>query len=195
MGDKEETGAQVPVRDRGAWPVRELAPEVDGTDMRFRLEDRTVNVVRVKVPAWLSLRLSQPPADTSYGTPVARDYMVVLDLDSDSDVRADLDGNLKDCCGNPTSVVGRRGTPTSYRVTEISRKSNRFLVSGANDPALEAAREIERALDDILAEYGSGTFEGGLFVPCDDGLYYRVSAEKDETSAVRLAVEQEGRVK
>lgn len=164
----------------------------DETEMLFNLKDRTVNVVTASISDNKTIRLGLPP---SVGSGSARDFYVVLNVSSGEDVPVTLaSASLKDYAGGDATLVAPAGRPATYRFVESATEGRVFTVYGMVDPAYTKVVEIERALDEILADGGVVPFVPGVFVPnIGDGKFYRLLAVTDEeTGEVNIGVDQEG---
>lgn len=164
----------------------------DSTVMLFNLKDRTVNVVTATISDNKTIRLKLPP---SVGTGDARDFYVVLDVSSEEDVPVVLaSASLKDYAGGDVTLYAPAGQVATYRFVESATEGRVFTVFGVSDPAYVQVREIERALDAILADGGVVPFVPGVFVPNEgDGKFYRLVAVTDgETGEVNIGVDQKG---
>ena len=86
------------------------------------------------------------------------------------------------------------GQVATYRFVESATEGRVFTVFGVSDPAYVQVREIERALDAILADGGVVPIDTDVFIPNKgDGKYYRLLAVTDEeTGEVNIGVDQEG---
>lgn len=164
----------------------------DSTVMLFNLKDRTVNVVTATISENKTIRLGLP---SSVGTGNARDFYVVLNVSSEEDVPVTLaSASLKDYAGGDVTLYAPAGQVITYRFVESATEGRVFTVFGVSDPAYVQVREIERALDEILADGGVVPFVPGVFVPNEgDGKFYRILAVTDEeTGEVNIGVDQEG---
>ena len=131
---------------------------------------------------------------------MARDFVVVLSVTTESElvenVTVATPGNSVDYAGGSAATVDVDvGTLTAFRFTEVDRSSDRYLVTGAADPAYVAAKEIERALDAVLADGGVAVFTPGTFYfNPDTGKYYKVSLRggTQGDQEVALVIDQEG---
>lgn len=163
----------------------------DDSVVAFTLKDRTVNVIEATIDGNRTISLNPPSAASASES---RDFYVVMNVSSDSatDVTVNVTrASLNDCTGASVSVTAPSGQIAVYRFTEILGGST-FLVSEYADPAYSAVREIERALDDILADGGAGSFATGIYLPGDDGKFYRLTAVTDENGEVNIDISQEG---
>jgi hypothetical protein len=164
----------------------------DEAEILFNLKDRTVNVVTASISDNNSIRLGLPP---SVGFGNARDFYVVLNVSSDKDVSVTMaSASLKDYAGGDVTLVARAGQVATYRFVESATEGRVFTVYGISDPAYTKVMEIERALDEILADGGVVPFVPGVFIPnMGDGKFYRILAvTDDETGEVNIGVDQEG---
>jgi hypothetical protein len=166
----------------------------DETEMLFNLKDRTVNVVTATISGNETIRLGRP---SSAGSRNARDFYVVLDVSSEKDVPVVMAASLNDYAGGGVTLYAPAGQVVTYRFVESAAGGNVFTVFGVSDPAYVQIREIERALDTILADAGVVPIDTGVFIPNKgDGKYYRILAvTDDETGEVNIGVDQEGVVK
>lgn len=164
----------------------------DETEMLFNLKDRTVNVVTASISDNKTIRLGLPPS-VGYGS--ARDFYVVLNVSSEEDVPVAMaSASLKDYSGGDVTLYAPAGQVATYRFVESATEGRVFTVYGMVDPAYTKVVEIERALDDILADGGVVPFVPGVFIPNEgDGKFYRLIAVTDEeTGEVNIGVDQEG---
>ena len=163
----------------------------DDTVMLFNLKDRTVNVITATISDNKTIKLGLP---ASSGTGNARDFYVVLNVTSDEGVAVTMTASLKDYAGGDVSLNAPAGQVVTYRFVESATEGRVFTVYGVADPAYIAIKEIERALDAILADGGAATFIPGIFIPNEgDGKFYRLLAVTDEeTGEVNIGVDQEG---
>jgi hypothetical protein len=164
----------------------------DSTVMLFNLKDRTVNVVTATISDNKTIKLGLP---SSIGTGNARDFYVVLNISSDEDVPVVLaSASLKDYAGGDVTLYAPAGQVVTYKFVESSTEGRVFTVFGVSDPAYVQVKEIERALDEILADGGVVPFVPGVFIPNEgDGKFYRLLAVTDEeTGEVNIGVDQEG---
>lgn len=81
--------------------------------------------------------------------------------------------------------------PTNWEVVLTSSGRAALDAAFGSFPSYDAIREIERALDDILADGGTGTYEPGIFLPDQYGALHKVTLLKDEDGEVNVAVEKE----
>lgn len=170
-------------------PSTEIGGE---TEILFNLKDRTVNVVTATISDNKTIRLGLP---YSVGTGNARDFYVVLNISSDEDVPVVLaSASLKDYSGGNVTLYAPAGQVATYRFVESATEGRVFTVFGVSDPAYVQVREIERALDAILADGGVVPIDTDVFIPNKgDGKYYRLLAVTDEeTGEVNIGVDQEG---
>lgn len=163
----------------------------DNTVVLFNLKDRTVNVITATISDNKTIKLGLP---ASSGTGNARDFYVVLNVTSDEGVAVTMTASLKDYAGGDVSLNAPAGQVVTYRFVESATEGRVFTVYGVADPAYVAIKEIERALDAILADGGAATFIPGIFIPNEgDGKFYRLLAVTDEeTGEVNIGVDQEG---
>lgn len=164
----------------------------DETEMLFNLKDRTVNVVTASISDNKTIRLGLPPS-VGYGS--ARDFYVVLNVSSEEDIPVAMaSASLKDYSGGDVTLYAPAGQVATYRFVESATEGRVFTVYGMVDPAYTKVVEIERALDDILADGGVVPFVPGVFIPNEgDGKFYRLIAVTDEeTGEVNIGVDQEG---
>ena len=164
----------------------------DETEVLFNLKDRTVNVVTASISDNKTIRLGLPPS-VGYGS--ARDFYVVLNVSSEEDVAVTMaSASLKDYSGGDVTLYAPAGQVATYRFVESATEGRVFTVYGMVDPAYTKVVEIERALDDILADGGVVPFVPGVFIPNEgDGKFYRLIAVTDEeTGEVNIGVDQEG---
>ena len=163
----------------------------DNTVVLFNLKDRTVNVITATISDNKTIQLGLP---ASAGTGNARDFYVVLNVTSEEGVAVTMTASLKDYAGGDVSLNAPAGQVVTYRFVESTTEGRVFTVYGVADPAYVAIKEIERALDAILADGGVVPFEPGVFIPNQgDGKYYKVVAVTDpETGEVDIGVDQEG---
>ncbi len=163
----------------------------DNTVVLFNLKDRTVNVITATISDNKTIQLGLP---ASSGTGNARDFYVVLNVTSEEGVAVTMTASLKDYAGGDVSLNAPAGQVVTYRFVESATEGRVFTVYGVADPAYVAIKEIERALDAILADGGAATFEPGIFIPNEgDGKFYRLLAVTDEeTGEVNIGVDQEG---
>ena len=135
---------------------------------------------------------------------MARDFVVVLSVTTESElvenVTVATPGNSVDYAGgNAATVDVDVGTLTAFRFTEVDRSSDRYLVTGAADPAYVAVKEIERALDAVLADGGlselTTPFKPGMYFYNEDtGKYHKIELHggTEADDEVNIGVEQEG---
>ena len=164
----------------------------DETEMLFNLKDRTVNVVTATISENKTIRLGLP---ASVGTGNARDFYVVLNVSSEEDVPVTLaSASLKDYAGGDVSLNAPADQVVTYRFVESATEGRVFTVYGVADPAYVAIKEIERALDAILADGGGSDYVPGVFAyNSGDGKYYKIVAVTDEeTGQVDLGLDQNG---
>ena len=163
----------------------------DSTVVLFNLKDRTVNVITATISDNKTIQLGLP---ASAGTGNARDFYVVLNVTSEEGVAVTMTASLKDYAGGDVSLNAPAGQVVTYRFVESATEGRVFTVYGVADPAYVAIKEIERALDAILADGGAATFIPGIFIPNEgDGKFYRLLAVTDEeTGEVNIGVDQEG---
>ena len=166
----------------------------DATNISFGLLDRTVNIIDdVAVSGNMTMHLLLPsPA----GQGLSRDFYVVMHVSSTQarDIPVSVDGaSLSDFTGSEVNIYAPSGQWVTYRFTETSDYGNVFLVSGFGDPTYRKIREIEQALDDLLADGGAASFVPGIFIPDASGKFHKLIAVTDpETGEVDIGVEQEG---
>lgn len=163
----------------------------DSTVVLFNLKDRAVNVITATISDNKTIQLGLPE---SAGTGTARDFYVVLNVTSDEGVAVTMTASLKDYAGGDVSLNAPAGQVVTYRFVESATEGRVFTVYGVADPAYVAIKEIEMALDAILADGGAATFIPGIFIPNEgDGKFYRLLAVTDEeTGEVNIGVDQEG---
>lgn len=164
----------------------------DSTVVLFNLKDRTINVITATISDNKTIKLGLPAAS---GTGVARDFYVVLNVTSEDGVAVSMPtASLKDYAGGDVTLSAPAGQVLTYRFVESATEGRVFTVYGVSDPSYIAAKEIERALDAILADGGAATFVPGIFIPNEgDGKFYRLLAVTDEeTGEVNIGVDQEG---
>ena len=180
-----------------SYQMRELAEDTsdgDETELVFHLLDRTVNIIdNVTADGNETIVLTLP---ASPGATMSRDFYVVLHVESEKtkDVQVNVArAALRDCSGATVNVVAPPGEWITYRFTEIAMGSQTFLVTEAADPAYLKMKELERALDDILAGGGSGGFMDEVYIPDEDDKYHKLTAVTDpDTGEVDIGVEQTG---
>lgn len=130
-----------------------LTPTVDDHVMRYQLVDRAVNHISLDIAYGDRIALN-PPNPTDTGS--VREFVVVFNIATESDlldeVSIESDGNMVNYAGETAEILARIGRITVFRFIEIDRTSDRFLVTGASDPAFTAVRQLEQALDVILTE-------------------------------------------
>lgn len=179
-------------------------PSVSGTVLIYQLVDRAINYIKATVAYGQSIALESPASYEIAGTPMARDFVVVLSVTTESElvenVTVATPGNSVDYAGgNAATVDVDVGTLTAFRFTEVDRSSDRYLVSGAADPAYIAVKEIERALDAVLADGGlselTTPFKPGMYFYNEDtGKYHKIELHggTEADDEVNIGVEQEG---
>lgn len=181
-------------------PATQTDPEV----LEFHLTDRAVNCCTATVPNGVSVRLVPPaqPTSPTAGVVLARDFYVVLNLQSELDVTVTVpQASVQDSFGQPVTPLKAPANGIAvFRLTDSDRGSlnSVFLISGFGDAAHRAARELEQALDDILRDYGGGVFTPGVFLQddVDPARYHKlVIVTDDETGRKDLGVDQEGVIK
>lgn len=192
--DDENDPAFIKNKPNIRYRVENILPSASGdsTVILFNLKDRTVNVVTTTISDNKTIRLGLP---SSVGTGNARDFYVVLNVSSDEDVPVVLaSASLKDYAGGDVTLYAPAGQVATYRFVESATVGHVFTVFGMSDPAYVQVREIERALDAILADGGVVPFVPGVFIPNEgDGKFYRLLAVTDEaTGEVNIGVDQEG---
>lgn len=155
--------------------------------------NKAVNYAALTVSEDRSVSLAFPPVATGEDT-VPRDFYLVTNITSTANVMINvpLSITLKDAWDVDVELVAQAGRWNTFRFFEIS--SNVFLVTGANDPARKAVKEIERALDDILDDGGGASYRPGLYAEdSETGLFHKIVAVTDaETGIVSVGIEQEG---
>ena len=190
----------------------------------YRLKDRTVNVLKPLVGVSENIRLIAPQplqsnlardfvvvicaraktssvsGDDYYGSSSGSDSSDPHDDQSDGDnVEIEFDESIEcyDSRMNVSSLTAVLGSWISYKFVETGLGyQSVFLVTGFSDPAYQKALEIDRALDAILMDGGAGgDFDGGFYIPGDDGKLHRVEAVTDEFGDVNISVEKEGVVR
>lgn len=164
----------------------------DETEVLFNLKDRTVNVITANISGNKTIRLGLP---SSVGTGNARDFYVVLNVSSEEDVPVVLaSASLKDYAGGDVTLYSPADQVVTYRFVESATEGRVFTVFGVSDPAYVQIREIERALDAILADSGVVPIDTDVYIPNKgDGKYYRILAVTDEeTGEINIGVDQEG---
>lgn len=177
-----------------------LTPTVDDHVMRYQLVDRAVNHISLDVAYGDRIAL-EPPNSTEAGS--VREFVVVFNIATESDlvdeVSIESDGNMVNYAGETAEILASVGRLTVFRFIEIHRASDRFLVTGASDPAYTAVRQMEQALDDILADGGiselTTPFRPGVYLyNVDTGKYHKVviSGGTEDDEEVNIGVEQEG---
>ena len=168
----------------------------DDSEIVFQLHDRAVNVIsNVTVSGNQKIELVLPPAAMSGDEIMSRDFLVVFNVDSDHDAIVHLrNASLEDSAGNSVTLYAQPSKAITYRFTETATSGSVFLVTGFADPAINAIREIERALDDILADGGVWDFVPGAFLYDETtDKYHKISIRTDpETGEADIGVEQEG---
>lgn len=189
----ETSPAYIKNKPNVRYRISNIVSDKSGDDsvVAFTLKDRTVNVIEATVDGNRTISLYPPSAASASES---RDFYVVLNVSSDSATEVTVNvprASLKDYAGASVSVTAPSGQIAVYRFTEILGGST-FLVSEYADPAYSAVREIERALDDILADGGAGSFATGIYLPGDDGKFYRLTAVTDENGEVNIDISQEG---
>lgn len=163
----------------------------DSTVVLFNLKDRTVNVITATISDNKTIQLGLP---ASSGTGNARDFYVVLNVTSEEGVAVTMTASLKDYAGGDVSLNAPAGQVVTYRFVESATEGRVFTVYGVADPAYVAIKEIERALDAILADGGGSDYVPGVFAyNSGDGKYYKIVAVTDEeTGQVDLGLDQNG---
>lgn len=163
----------------------------DSTVVLFNLKDRTVNVITATISNNKTIKLGLP---ASTGTGNARDFYVVLNVTSDEGIAVTMTASLKDYAGGDVSLNAPAGQVVTYRFVESATEGRVFTVYGVADPAYVAIKEIERALDAILADGGGSEYVPGVFAyNSGDGKYYKIVAVTDEeTGQVDLGLDQNG---
>lgn len=163
----------------------------DSTVVLFNLKDRTVNVITATISDNKTIKLGLP---ASAGTGNARDFYVVLNVTSEEGVAVTMTASLKDYAGGDVSLNAPAGQVVTYRFVESATEGRVFTVYGVADPAYVAIKEIERALDAILADGGGSDYVPGVFAyNSGDGKYYKIVAVTDEeTGQVDLGLDQNG---
>lgn len=183
-----------------------LSPSESGNVLTYQLVDRAVNYIAVGNMAYgYSISLLSPTAPSAVGsTKMERDFVVVFNVDTESDlfdkVEVEAPGNSVCYNGDLAEVTAEIGKLTAYRFTEIGGSgSSTYLVTGASDPAYVAVREIERALDDVLADGGlselTTPFKPGMYFYNEDtGKYHKLELHggTEDDDEVNIGVEQEG---
>lgn len=185
---KEEIAA---IDDLKMRIVRPSPSTYNGSYKRFQLVDNAVNVISLTdavLPEGYTVILVQPsqPSDSS----ISRGYVILFDSSLSYDTVVEIEG-VADCLGKATTITAFSSTSTYYRVTEVD--SGEFVATGANNPAEVAVREIDRALDDILAGYGyTVPIERGIYIYNEeDHKYYKLVAVS-EGGEVNIGVDQTG---
>jgi hypothetical protein len=160
------------------------------------LADRTVNVVSLtNVEDGFVIRLTLPPVP---GTGAMRDFYVVFDVTTSGDV-GDVSvvvsgAVLYDSWGDGVSLAARSGRRDVLHFMEMSGAGEVFMVTGANDPAYAAVKQIEQAVDALLADAGTIDYTPSIHVyNREDGKYYEIGAVTDPDMGVVIAVDQEGK--
>lgn len=187
----ETSPAYIKNKPNVRYRISNIVSDKSGDDsvVAFTLKDRTVNVIEATVDGNRTISLYPPSAASASES---RDFYVVLNVSSENGVAVRMArASLKDCAGSSVSLSAPSGQIAVYRFTEILGGST-FLVSEYADPAYSAVKEIERALDDILADGGTGSFATGIYLPGDDGKFYRLTAVTDENGEVNIDISQEG---
>lgn len=163
----------------------------DSTVVLFNLKDRTVNVITATISDNKTIQLGLP---ASAGTGNARDFYVVLNVTSEEGVAVTMTASLKDYAGGDVSLNAPAGQVVTYRFVESATEGRVFTVYGVADPAYVAIKEIERALDAILADGGGSDYVPGVFAyNSGDGKFYKIVAVTDEeTGQVDLGLDQNG---
>lgn len=179
-------------------------PEPVGSTYTYQLEDRAINYIKIKVAYGENIVLSSPPSYSVGGVDMARDFVVVFSVTTESDlveeVEVETPGNAVNYAGEAAKVVALVGVNgvyrlTAYRFTEVDRESTRYLVTGASDPAYTAVREIERALDAVLADGGVAVYTPGIYMfNADTGMYYKLAMTGGigDNPEVNIMIDQEG---
>ena len=181
------------------YRVRNLAASRsdDPSVVQFALYDRSVNVVSATVGDNGSVKLALPSrrGASSDGSIPSRDFYVVFRLSAGKAVDVAVTGaSLVDYAGGAVSMSAPASGTAVYRLTEMATTGNVFLATGYPDPAYVAVKELERALDDLLADGGAAGYEPGLYIEDEtSGLYHKITAVTDpETGEVNIGIEQEG---
>lgn len=189
----------------------------------YKLKDRTVNVIRPRVGVSENIRLLAPDQlDSNYARDFVVVIYAITRIDGESEDDVDTGSSSSDSSDPPdpgsgdevevrfgasiecydsrynlsklTAIIGKW---VSYKFLETGLgNQNVFLVTGYSDPAYQKAIEIDRALDAILSDGGAGgDFEGGVYIPGDDGKLHKIEAVTDEFGDVNISVEKEGVVR
>lgn len=180
-----------------------LIPTVNDHVRRYKLVDRAVNYIAIDVAYGDRVVVDAPDYYTADGTDRACECVVVFSVATESDlvdeIRVECSGNVVNYAGVEAEVVAAVGSLTAFRFLEIDRSSNRYLVTGASDPAYTAIRQIEKALDDVLADGGlselTTPFKPGVYFYNEDtGKYHKVAIRggTQDDDEVNIGVEQEG---
>lgn len=192
--DDPEDPAFIKNKPNIRFKVEDIEPS-DSDDeniILFNLKDRSINVITADILGDKTIRLGLP---SSTGIGYAREFYVVLNITSDKNVDVSLaSASLKDYSGRDVTLYAPSDQVVTYRFVESSRVGRVFTVYGISDPAYVDIKDIERALDVILADGGVVPFEPGVFIPNEgDGKFYRLLAVTDEeTGEVNIGVDQEG---
>ena len=181
------------------YRVRNLAasPSGDPSVIRFALFDRSVNVVSAAIGdnGSVSLALPSRSGASSDGSVPSRDFYVALGLSAGREAPVSVEGaSLVDYAGGPVSMSAPASGTAVYRLTEMATAGNVFLATAYPDPAYVAAKELERAMDDLLADGGAAGYSPGTYIRDEaSGLYHRITAVTDPvTGEVNMGIEQEG---
>lgn len=130
-----------------------LTPTINDHVKLYHLVDNAVNHISLNVAYGDQIVLDLP--NHTETSPV-REFVVVFNITTESEhvheISIESDGNMVNYAGETAEILVHVGQLTVFRFIEIDRSSDRFLVTGASDPAYTAVRQIEQALDYILAE-------------------------------------------
>lgn len=130
-----------------------LTPTINDRVKLYHLVDNAVNHISLNVAYGDQIVLDLP--NHTETSPV-REFVVVFNITTESELVHEIiiesDGNMVNYAGETAEILAHVGQLTVFRFIEIDRSSDRFLVTGASDPAYTAVRQLEQALDYILAE-------------------------------------------
>lgn len=186
----------------GGVPYRIKTVVDDGSEgpnkKTYRLFDRTVNIIASSVASGVTIELVPPeaPSVAASEDAIARDFYVVLLVDSNEDVSVSMKSmSVKDCNGGTVTLYVPKGEHATYRFTDEKEDHSEFLATLFADPSVQKVRQIEKALDDILEGEGIvvPSKNGILIYDLTDGKYHRMFAVTDEeTGDVNVSVDNEG---
>jgi len=114
----------------------------------YTLSDRAVNTISDAVPQGYGIELSLPAPASVSNVDRAREFIVVLSVQTSSGVPSGTvidvsfgTGNFIDYLGEPVEFKAVAGLTRVYHFMEISRTGTRFVVTGAMESGLESSLE------------------------------------------------------